>query len=79
MNRGVCDETINRENLDSVTRIDVGDMVQCFVSSAGEMVPMHKGEVVEVRSGYYMVDRMGIHGGKPWICAERFVKVIDSS
>jgi hypothetical protein len=54
-------------------KIKIGDKVQCFVSAGTGFVPMHNGIVTEIRDGYYMVDRMSLHGGAPWICAERFV------
>ncbi|MAH50025.1 hypothetical protein CMI37_29670 [Candidatus Pacearchaeota archaeon] len=50
--------------------ITVGDRVRCFVNGT----PMHIGIVTEVRDGYYMVDRMSLHGGAPWICYERHVR-----
>jgi hypothetical protein len=54
--------------------IKIGDKVRCYVSSLGKFVPMHNGIVTEIKSGYYMVDRMSLHGGAPWICAETIVR-----
>ena len=65
-------------NTDSVAGIQVGDRVQCFVYVCGEAIPMHQGIVTELRDGYYMVDRMGLHGGRPWIVPERHVKKLDA-
>lgn len=55
-------------------KINIGDAVRCFVPVGGRMIPMHNGTVTEIRDGYYMVDRMSLHGGAPWIEAERFVR-----
>ena len=57
-----------------MSEITIGDRVRCFVESSESVVPMHNGIVTEVRDGYYMVDRMSLHGGAPWVCAERFVQ-----
>lgn len=57
-----------------MSEITIGDRVRCYVASLGEMVPVHNGIVTEVRDGYYMVDRMSLHDGAPWVCAERFVQ-----
>jgi len=56
--------------------IRIGDTVQCFVGVGHECVPMHTGTVVEIKDGYYLVDRMSLHGGKPWICAETIVEKV---
>jgi hypothetical protein len=56
-----------------MNEVIVGDKVKCYVEVLGKMVEMHNGIVTEQRNGYYMVDRMSLHGGAPWICAERFV------
>ena len=59
-------------------KIKTGDKVRVFVSVGSSLVPMHNGIVTEIRDGYYMVDRMSLHGGAPWICAERFVMASQS-
>jgi hypothetical protein len=41
------------------------------------MVEMHTGIVIELQDGYYIVDRMSLHGGAPWISQERFVSKIE--
>ena len=65
--------------VDSIVGIQVGDRVQCYVYVCGEAVPMHQGIVTELRDGYYMVDRMSLHGGRPWIVAERHVTKVDAN
>ena len=40
---------------------------------------MHQGIVTELRDGYYMVDRMSLHGGRAWIVAERHVTKVDAN
>jgi len=57
-----------------MSEIQVGDKVMCCVPHGGELMPMHTGIVTEICDGYYMVDRMSLHGGAPWICAERWVR-----
>lgn len=56
-----------------MNRINVGDRVKCYVEEGGEMVEMHTGIVMGVQDGYYIVDRMSLHGGAPWLSQERFV------
>ena len=56
-----------------MSNLSVGDLVRCHVAVGCKLTPMHSGRVTEVRSGYYMVDRMSLHDGAPWICAERWV------
>lgn len=48
----------------------VGDKVYTTVSVGGETRPMAAGIITEIRSGYYMVDIMSLHGGAPWIVYE---------
>jgi hypothetical protein len=67
------------DTVESIVGIQVGDRVQCYVYVCGEAVPMHQGIVTEWRDGYYMVDRMSLHGGRPWIVAERHVKKVDAN
>lgn len=50
--------------------IKAGDIVQSFVFYGTERVKMHTGIVVKVRDGSCDVDRMGLHGGEPWIVTE---------
>ena len=73
--------TITAELAEIVERLEniagpirIGDRVRCFVYVGRERIPMHVGIVTEVRDGYYMVDRMSLHGGAPWIEAERWVE-----
>ena len=54
--------------------IQIGDVVRCFVAVGLDLIPMHTGTVTEIRNGDYMVDRMSLHGGAPWIVAERWVR-----
>ena len=56
----------------------IGSWVRCYVYVGTEARPMHYGKVTENRDGYCMVDRMGPFGGKPWVCSERWVEVMDS-
>ena len=65
--------------VESIVGIQVGDRVQCYVYVCGEAVPMHQGIVTELRDGYYMVDRMSLHGGRPWIVAERHATKVDAN
>ena len=53
--------------------IRVGDHVRCHVAIGHDLIPMHIGIVTELCSGYCMVDRMSLHGGAPWIEAERWI------
>ena len=58
-------------------QIKVGDKVRCSVAVGHDLIPMHTGIITEVCPGYYMVDRMSLHGGAPWIRYERFVEKED--
>jgi hypothetical protein len=56
-----------------MNNINVGDRVKCYVEVGRKMVEMHTGVVTGLQDGYYIVDRMSLHGGAPWISQERFV------
>jgi hypothetical protein len=45
----------------------VGQMVETAVYVGRDRVPMSKGRIVAVHSGYCDVDVMSHHGGAPWI------------
>jgi len=60
-----------------MNRIIVGDKVKCYTEIGGKMVEMHTGIVTGLQDGYYIVDRMSLHGGAPWISQERFVSKIE--
>jgi hypothetical protein len=62
-----------------MNNINVGDRVKCYVEVGRELVEMHTGIVTELQDGYYIVDRMSLHGGAPWLCKERFVSKIERS
>ena len=48
-----------------------GTLVRVNVFVLGEMVPMHIGTVVcDHGDGSVDVDRMGLHGGRPWVTRE---------
>jgi hypothetical protein len=57
-----------------MSNINVGDRVKCYIEVGGEMVEMHTGIVTGLQDGYYIVDRMSLHGGAPWLSKERFVR-----
>ena len=62
-----------------MNKIIVGDKVKCYVEVGGALVEMHTGIVTELQDGYYIVDRMSLHGGASWLCKERFVSKIERS
>ena len=45
----------------------IGQKVWTGVFVCGEWQRMAAGIVIEIHSGYYSVDIMSLHGGKPWI------------
>ncbi len=49
--------------------IEVGDIVETSVYVAGERIPMGKGRVITIHSGYCDVDHCYPYGA-PWIYAE---------
>lgn len=53
--------------------VAIGDRVRCFVTVDSELIPMHTAIVTGVRDGYCMANRMGLHGGAPWVCSEILV------
>jgi hypothetical protein len=56
--------------------IKVGSRVRCGVYVMGEWVPMHSGIVTHDHGdGTYDVDRMSLHGGRPWVERECHVRI----
>jgi len=48
----------------------IGDLVETGVYIFGERIPMSKGRITSIHSGYCKVDIMSLHGGAPWIVDE---------
>jgi len=57
-------------------QIKVGSRVRSGVYVLGKWQPMHVGIVTrDYGDGSYDVDRMSLHGGRPWVVRERHLQL----